>query len=251
MNLQTSTPQPAQPVFTPELKQGKKAMRILVIEDEKKVSSFIQKGLTEESYAVDVAQDGEEGLSYALNQNYDLIILDVMLPKVDGLKVLEQLRAKGSPTPVLLLTARDTLEDKVKGLDTGADDYLAKPFAFTELLARVRALLRRASNSRAAVLKVDSLSLDPVSREVRRNGKKIDLTAKEYALLEFFMRNCGKILTRTVISEHVWDMNFDSSTNIVDVYVNHLRNKVEAAAEKKLIHTVRGVGYVLKEADAA
>lgn len=235
--------------FRPQ--QGMRTMRILVVEDEKKVSSFIQKGLTEESYAVDVAHDGEEGLGFALQQEYDLIILDIMLPKMDGLKVLEQIRAKGRQVPVLLLTARDTLEDKVKGLDTGADDYLPKPFAFTELLARVRALLRRSSNSRAAVLKVDTLSLDPVSREVRRSGRKIDLTAKEYALLEFFMRNCGKILTRTVISEHVWDMNFDSSTNIVDVYVNHLRNKVEAPTEKKLIHTVRGVGYVLKEADAA
>ncbi len=226
-------------------------MRILVVEDEKKVSSFIKKGLEEESYAVDAAFDGEEGLNLATQGNYDLIILDVMLPKMDGLQLLEKLRAKRIPTPVMLLTARDTIEDRVKGLDTGADDYLPKPFAFTELLARVRALLRRASNSRAAVLKVDNLTLDPVSREVKRTGKKIDLTAKEYALLEFFMRNVGKILTRTVISEHVWDMNFDSSTNIVDVYVNHLRNKIELPGEKKLLHTVRGVGYVLKEVEPA
>lgn len=222
-------------------------MRILVVEDEKKVASFIKKGLTEESYAVDVANDGEAGLEMATTTTYDLIILDLMLPKVDGFQIVEGLRSKKIETPILILTARDQVDDRVRGLDLGADDYIAKPFAFTELLARVRALLRRAGGTRAATLKVDDLSLDPVTREVRRDDKKIDLTAKEYALLEFFMRNKDKILTRTIISEHVWDINFDSMTNIVDVYVNHLRNKLEFDSKRRLIHTVRGVGYVMRE----
>lgn len=223
-------------------------MRILVVEDEKKVASFIKKGLTEESYAVDAANDGAEGYELASTTTYDLLILDLMLPGMDGFQIIEKLRAQGNDTPILILTARDQVDDRVRGLDLGADDYLAKPFAFTELLARVRALLRRAGGQRAATLKVGDLSLDPVTREVRRGERKIELTAKEYALLEFFMRNKEKILTRTIISEHVWDINFDSMTNIVDVYVNHLRNKLENSSEEaRLIHTVRGVGYVMRE----
>lgn len=226
-------------------------MRILVVEDEKKVSSFIKKGLEEESYAVDVADDGAQGYEMASTTTYDLVILDLMLPKMDGFQVLAKIRNDGTETPVLILTARDQVDDRVKGLDLGADDYLPKPFAFTELLARVRALLRRAGGSRAATLRVGDLSLDPVTREVRRGERKLDLTAKEYALLEFFMRNREKILTRTIISEHVWDINFDSMTNIVDVYVNHLRNKLESEGEPRLIHTVRGVGYVIRPEESA
>ncbi len=222
-------------------------MRILVVEDEKKVGNFIRKGLEEESYAVDLALDGQSGFDLAGTTTYDLLILDLMLPKKDGFQVLKELRAKKIETPVLILTARDQIDDKVKGLDLGADDYLAKPFAFTELLARVRALLRRSNTSRAAMLRVGDLQLDPVTREVKRSERKIDLTAKEYALLEFFMRNKEKVLTRTIISEHVWDINFDSMTNIVDVYVNHLRNKIEEPEKKRLLHTVRGVGYVMRE----
>ncbi len=222
-------------------------MRILVVEDEKKVGNFIRKGLEEESYAVDLALDGQSGFDLAGTTTYDLLILDLMLPKKDGFQVLKELRAKKIETPVLILTARDQIDDKVKGLDLGADDYLAKPFAFTELLARVRALLRRSNTSRAAMLRVGDLQLDPVTREVKRSERKIDLTAKEYALLEFFMRNKEKVLTRTIISEHVWDINFDSMTNIVDVYVNHLRNKIEEPEKKRLLHTIRGVGYVMRE----
>lgn len=222
-------------------------MRILVVEDEKKVASFVKRGLEEENYAVDVAYDGEEGLYMAMNTPYDLLILDLMLPKKDGLAVIKDLRGKEVSTPILCLTAKDKVEDVVAGLDTGSDDYLTKPFAFAELLARVRALLRRPTQDRGAELTFADLRLDPVTHKVWRSGKEIPMTAKEYALLEYFMRNPNKILTRTMIAEHVWDYTFDSFTNIIDVYVNYLRKKIDRDFDKKLIHTVRGVGYVLKE----
>lgn len=222
-------------------------MKILVVEDEKKVSSFIKRGLEEESYEVDTAYDGEEGLKLALENSYDAIVLDWMLPKQDGLTVLKELRANKRPTPVLMLTAKDTVEDIVAGLDSGSDDYLTKPFAFAELLARVRALLRRSEMDRGAELRFADLRIDPVTHKVWRADKEIDLTAKEYALLEYFMRNPNQVLTRTMIADHVWDYTFDSFTNIIDVYVNYLRKKIDRDADKKLIHTVRGVGYILKE----
>lgn len=222
-------------------------MRILVVEDEEKVASFIRKGLQEEHYAVDLAPDGEEGLTMAQLNPYDLIVLDLMLPKLDGFRVLQRLRGDGVDAPVLVLTARDGVSDKVRGLDLGADDYLTKPFAFAELLARVRAILRRGKPQRAPILKVADLSLDPASRRVTRSGKAIELTAKEFALLEYLMRHPGQVLTRTMISEHVWDQSFDSYTNVIDVYVNYLRKKVDQGFEPKLIHTIRGVGYVLRE----
>ncbi len=221
-------------------------MRLLVVEDEKKVASFIRKGLTEEGYAVDVAADGEAGLKMALDQVHDLIVLDIHLPKMNGLQVLGALRQKRVATPVLLLTVRATIEDKVLGLDAGADDYLTKPFAFEELVARVRALLRRRSEGRQAVLQVADLALDPARRVVFRGGDQIDLTAREFALLDYFMRNDGRVLTRTMIAEHVWDYDFDSATNVIDVYVNYLRKKIDSGREPRLIHTVRGVGYMLK-----
>jgi heavy metal response regulator len=222
-------------------------MRLLVVEDEKKVSGFIRKGLEEEGYAVDVAFDGKTGLQMAMDRVHDLIVLDIHLPAMDGLSVLHELRARKVSTPVLLLTVRANIEDKVLGLDAGADDYLSKPFAFEELVARVRALLRRQTEAKLPVLRFADLTLDPARRTVLRGEKKIDLTAKEYALLDYFIRNPGRVLTRTMIADHVWDYNFDSMTNIIDVYVNYLRRKIDSDREHKLIHTVRGAGYVLKE----
>ncbi len=224
-------------------------MKILVVEDEKKVSSFIKRGLEEEKYEVDAAYDGEEGLRMAMEKPYEVIILDWMLPKMDGLSVLKELRNQKRAIPVLMLTAKDTVEDIVAGLDSGSDDYLTKPFAFAELLARVRALLRRSEMDRGAELRFADLRIDPVTHKVWRGIKEIDLTAKEYALLEYFMRNPNQVLTRTMIADHVWDYTFDSFTNIIDVYVNYLRKKIDRDADKKLIHTVRGVGYILKEED--
>jgi heavy metal response regulator len=222
-------------------------MRILVVEDEKKVASFIKRGLEEENFTVDMAYDGEEGLFMAESNPYDLILMDIMLPKMDGLAVIKALRGKGVTSPVLCLTAKDTVDDIVSGLNSGSDDYLTKPFAFAELVARVRALLRRGTQDRGAEIRFADLRLDPVAHKVWRGGKEIELTAKEYALLEYFMRNPNQILTRTMIAEHVWDYTFDSFTNIIDVYVNYLRKKVDRDFDKKLIHTVRGIGYVLKE----
>jgi len=222
-------------------------MRILIVEDEKKVAAFIKKGLEEETYAVDVAYDGEEGLVLALENQYDLVILDLMLPIIDGLEVLSRLRKNKVDTPILLLTAKDSVEDKVTGLNTGADDYLTKPFAFSELLARIRVLLRRGKAETKTVLKIDGLTLHLVSHKVSRNGEEIELTGKEYSLLEYFMRNQGKVLTRTMIAEHVWDYNFDTFTNVIDVYVNHLRKKIDKNYPDKLLHTLRGVGYIMKE----
>jgi len=221
--------------------------RVLVVEDEKKVASFIKRGLEEENYAVDVAHEGEEGLYMAETNPYDLILMDLMLPKMDGLEIINKLREKDIFVPVLCLTAKDKVEDIVKGLDSGSDDYLTKPFAFAELLARVRALLRRGIKDRGAEIHFADLRLDPVAHKVWRGDKEIDLTAKEYALLEYFIRNPNQVLTRTQIAEHVWDYTFDSFTNIIDVYVNYLRKKVDRDFDKKLIHTVRGVGYILQE----
>lgn len=222
-------------------------MKILVVEDEKKVSSFIKRGLEEERYEVESTFNGEDGLKMALEKSFDLIVLDVMLPKKDGLSVVRELREKKNATPVLMLTAKDSVEDIVAGLDSGSDDYLTKPFAFAELLARVRALVRRSEQDRGAEIRFVDLRLDPVTHKVWRKDKEIDLTAKEYSLLEYFMRNPNQVLTRTMIAEHVWDYTFDSFTNIIDVYVNYLRKKIDREADKKLIHTVRGVGYILKE----
>ena len=221
-------------------------MRILVVEDEAKVASFIKRGLEEEHYAVDVASDGEEGVDMVDVYEYDLAILDIMLPKRDGLSVLSHIRKKSNSMPVILLTAKDMLEDKVKGLDMGADDYLTKPFAFEELLARIRALLRRGKPEESLKLVLDDLVLDPVTHIVTRAGEDIPLTAKEYALLEYFMRNPERVLTRTMISEHVWNIKFDTYTNVIDVYISYLRNKIDKGHEKKLLHTVRGVGYMIK-----
>jgi heavy metal response regulator len=222
-------------------------MRILVVEDEQKVAGFIKKGLEEEGYAVDVAFDGSEGLLLALDGVHDLIILDINLPKMDGLRVLQEFRKNQGKTPVLLLTVRAAIEDKVLGLDAGADDYLTKPFSFQELLARIRALLRRRGEAESPLLQVADLTLDPAQRLVFRGTERIDLSTKEFALLDYFMRNPGRVLTRTMISEHVWDYDFDPLTNIIDVYVNYLRKKIDADREPKLIHTVRGVGYVMQE----
>ncbi len=222
-------------------------MRLLVIEDEKKVASFIKKGLEEETYVVDVAYDGEEGLLLAQQGEYDLIILDLMLPVIDGLEVLSRLRAEKNDVPIILLTAKDSVEEKVTGLNKGADDYLTKPFAFSELMARIRVLLRRGRAETKTELQIDNLTLDLVSHKVKRNGEEIELTGKEYSLLEYFLRNQGKVLTRTMIAEHVWDYNFDTFTNVIDVYVNHLRKKIDKNFPKKLLHTLRGVGYIMRE----
>ena len=221
-------------------------VRLLVVEDETKVANFIRRGLDEEGYTVDVAADGEEGLNLALSRGHDLVILDINLPKIEGLEVLRRLRESGFSAPVLLLTVRATIEDKVLGLDTGADDYLAKPFAFDELIARVRALLRRRKETKPSTLQVADLTLDPATRTVRRGDENIELTAKEFSLLNHLMQNEGRVLSRTGIAENVWGYYFDTSTNVIDVYINYLRNKIDAGREPKLIHTVRGVGYVLK-----
>jgi heavy metal response regulator len=222
-------------------------MRILVVEDEKKVASFIKKGLEEENYAVDIAYDGEEGLVLAKINEYDLVLLDIMLPKLDGMEVLRQIRGNGSGVPILMLTAKDAVEDIVSGLDSGSDDYLTKPFSFAELLARVRALLRRKTKEKTDLLTIGDLILSTSTHRVKRGGKEIELTAKEYALLEYLMRNPNRILTRTLITEHVWDYHFDPSTNVIDVYVNYLRKKIDQGFEKKLIHTIRGSGYMIKD----
>lgn len=221
-------------------------MRLLVVEDEQKVVRFVTRGLAEEGYAVDVASDGETGLAMALDRVHDLIVLDIQLPQLDGIRVLRELRHAGVSTPVLVLTVRANVEDKVLGLDAGADDYLTKPFAFQELVARVRALLRRRAEAAPPVLHIADLSLDPARRIVLRDDKKVDLTPREFALLDYFMRNPGRVLTRTMIAEHVWDYSFDPTTNVIDVYVNYLRKKIDADREPKLLQTVRGVGYVLQ-----
>ncbi|HNP61158.1 MAG TPA: response regulator transcription factor [Nitrospirales bacterium] len=225
-------------------------MRILLVEDDSSVSGFIVKGLREEQYAVDLATDGEMGLAMAMTSSYDLIILDIMLPKMNGIDLCRRLRAKRQTTPILLLTAREAVEDRVTGLDTGADDYLTKPFAFAELLARLRALLRRGSAQPTPRLTIADLELDPISHRISRAGQTIVLTNKEYSLLEYLMRNTGRVLTRTAITEHVWDIHYESVTNIVDVHIKTLRSKMDRDFSPQLIHTVRGIGYVLKIPDA-
>jgi len=223
-------------------------MRILFVEDDKGIVRFVKKGLIENSYAVDVAFDGEDGLSLALHRNYDLIILDILLPEMDGREALRRLRKMEIQTPVIFLTAKDSENDIVQGLNLGADDYITKPFSFNELLARIRALLRRGKMvSPPSVLQIANLTLDVEGHRVLRDKMKIELTPKEYALLEFLMRHPGQITTRTMIAEKVWDYHFDSGTNIIDVHVSHLRNKIDKDFEPKLLHTVKGVGYVLED----
>jgi heavy metal response regulator len=221
-------------------------MRILVIEDEKKVADFISNGLAEEGYAVDVAPDGDQGYFLATTNEYDAILLDIMLPKMDGFTLCTKLRSEDNHTPILMLTAKDAIKDKVRGLDTGADDYLTKPFAFEELLARIRSLLRKKSLQQKTRFQVDNLVLDTITHTATRGERDIPLSVKEYALLEYLMRNTGSVVTRTMIAEHVWDINFDTFTNVIDVYISYLRNKIDRGQETKLIHTVRGRGYVLK-----
>lgn len=222
-------------------------MRILLVEDELKIANFIERGLKEEHYAVDVVYNGEEALNMADMNPYDLIILDLMLPDRDGLSVCRTLRNNKIDTPILMLTAKSGIRDKVSGLDSGADDYLTKPFAFEELLARVRALLRRKTGEKVTLLKIADLELDQLTHKVKRAGKEIKMTSKEYALLEYLLLNANQIVTRTMISEHVWNEDFDSFTNITDVYINYLRNKIDKGSDKQLIHTIRGVGYIVKE----
>jgi DNA-binding response OmpR family regulator len=222
-------------------------MRILVVEDEEKVASFIRKGLEQMAYTVEVAGTGEEALGLALTSRFDAIVLDVMLPGRDGLSVVRELRARGSDIPVLALTARGTLEDRIAGLDSGCDDYLPKPFAFEELLARLRALLRRGSTARVPRLEYAGIVLDPATRSVTRDGKAVELTNKEFALLELLMRRPGQVLTRTTLLENVWGYDFDSTSNVLEVYMNFLRKKIDHGFPQKLLHTVRGVGYVLRE----
>lgn len=222
-------------------------MRILVVEDDRKVARFVRQGLCEEGHAVEIAKDGSEALDFALAEPaYDLIILDVMLPGQDGFGVLTTLRAHKVAVPVLMLTARDSVTDRVAGLDLGADDYLTKPFAFEEFLARVRALLRRRDADRAPVLRIDDLTVDPSTRRVTRGDRRIELTARQYALLEYFLRNVGRVLTRQMIAQHVWGLAFDAESNVIDVYVGYLRRKIERDRERRLLHTVRGAGYVLQ-----
>jgi heavy metal response regulator len=221
-------------------------MRILVVEDERKMAGFVKKGFEEEGYAVDVASDGEAATFMAETNDYDLIILDWMIPKKDGPAVVKHIREAGLATPVIMLTARDAVRDEIKGFDSGVDDYLTKPFEFAVLLRRARALFRRGRSDLPTLLEVSDLRMDLLGRKVTRAGKNIDLTAKEYSLLEYFMRNQGQVLTRTMLAEHVWDLHFDSDSNVIDVYINYLRNKIDRPFDHKLLETVRGVGYVLK-----
>lgn len=220
-------------------------MRILIIEDDKRLAAAINRGLRKYAFAVDSAVDGETGLFLAETNTYDLIILDVMMPKKNGFEVCQTLRKNGSQLPVLMLTARDSVSDRVMGLDSGADDYLIKPFDFNELLARVRALLRRRPMLLEEKIEIDNLILDKSTRLITRGNREIDLTAKEYSLLEFLMENAGRVLTREQIAEHVWDINFDAFSNVIDVYIKRLRQKIDGKNEKQLIYTKRGTGYVL------
>ncbi|HCY75298.1 MAG: response regulator transcription factor [Ignavibacterium sp.] len=222
-------------------------MRILVVEDEKKVASFVKKGLEEDYYSVDVALDGKEGSRLAFSDEYDLIIMDIMLPYKDGISILKDLRKEKITTPVLMLTAKDDISDKVLGLDSGADDYLPKPFAFDELLARVRALLRRNNSEKNVILKVDDLQIDTQLHKAFRKETEIFLTPKEYSILEYLMRNKNHVISRVKLSEHVYDYHFDSDTNVIDVYINKLRNKIDKGFDKPMLQTVRGIGYMLKE----
>jgi len=223
-------------------------MRVLVVEDEPGIAQFIRQGLREAGYAVDVAYDGEEGLDYVYVAEYDVLVLDILLPKLDGLDVLHALRARGVKTPVLLLTAKDTVEDRVRGLDSGADDYLVKPFAFPELVARLRALLRRPPLQIDPVLHLGDLAMDTARREVRRGGRLIELSPREFTLLEYLMRHPRHVLTRTQLAEHVWNFDFFNDSNVVDVYIGYLRRKIDRGSDRPLLQTVRGVGYRLSDA---
>jgi DNA-binding response OmpR family regulator len=222
-------------------------MKILVVEDDKKVGGFLERGLREEQYAVDLCRDGDEAVHLAAINEYDVIILDIMLPKKDGFAVCRELRRQSVLTPILMLTAKDTLEDKISGLSEGADDYLTKPFSFEELLARIRALMRRDKDYKTGILSAGDLRLDPTRRAVKRGDATIELTGKEYALLEYMLRNKGRILTQTQILEHVWDRNYAGTSNIVNVYLNRLREKIDKDYEHKLIKTVRGIGFTIEE----
>ena len=221
-------------------------MRVLVVEDETRLAAFIRKGLSDLSFTVDVAGDGGTAIQQARSTPYDLVILDIMLPDIDGFSVCRELRRMHMDVPILMLSARGVVDDRVQGLDSGADDYLTKPFAFSELSARIRALLRRQKPSEFLTLLVGDVTLDPVKRTVLRGKRRIDLSQKEFALLEYLMRNADQVLTRTMIAEHVWDFTWDRLTNVIDVYVNHLRRKLEDDGESRLIHAVRGVGYVMR-----
>jgi heavy metal response regulator len=225
-------------------------MRILIVEDERRIADFICRGLSEQGYAVDVASDGEEALDWARVAPFDAIVLDVMLPVRNGIEVCRLLRQRGVHTPVLMLTARDAVEDRVLGLDSGADDYLIKPFAFAELLARLRALTRREPALLSAILRIGDLALDTRTREASRDGTQIPLTSREYALLEYLMRHPNQVLTRTMIAEHVWNYDFDNATNVIDVHIRNLRRKIDAPYPAKLIQTVRGAGYRIAGQDA-
>jgi two-component system, OmpR family, response regulator len=226
------------------------AMRLLLVEDDAKIATFIAKGLKAAGYAVDHAIDGEKGLQLAMSEPYDIAIIDIMLPKLDGLSLIERIREAKIRTPVLTLSAKGAVEDRVKGLQAGSDDYLTKPFAFSELLARAQALIRRASGlTEPTRLHVSDLSLNLLTREVTRGGKKIELQPLEFSLLEYLMRNAGRVVSKTMIMEHVWDYNFDPQTNVVEARICRLRDKIDRDYDKSLIHTVRGVGYVLKETD--
>jgi DNA-binding response OmpR family regulator len=223
-------------------------MRILVVEDERRLCSIIKRGLLEEGYAVDTAYDGEEGQYFAESTPYDLIVLDIMLPKKNGVEICRDLRLKEVNTAILMLTAKDTVEDRVKGLDAGADDYLVKPFAFNELLARIRALLRRTGSSKSPKLQVGDLVMDTLTREVWRGQRIVELTSKEYTVLEYFMRHPNVVITRTMLEEHAWDYEFDSMSNIIDVYIRRIRSKIDEGGRDSLIQTVRGAGYRMKAA---
>lgn len=225
-------------------------MRVLIVEDERRIAAYVKRGLEEQGYAVDAAYTGTEALDWAAAVNFDLMVLDILLPELDGVAVCRELRARGVRTPILMLTARDAVDDRVAGLDAGADDYLVKPFALKELLARLRALARRGADApRSPVLQVADLTLDTLARHVRRGGRAIELTAKEYAVLECLMREPGRVLTRTVIADHVWNYDVYHQSNVVDVYIRNLRRKIDDGCDVKLIHTVRGAGYRLSAED--
>ena len=222
-------------------------MKILVIEDEKKVASFLKKGLEQEYYTVDVANDGRAGLNLALSEEYDLIILDIMLPVIDGITLLKEVRKEKNETPILMLTAKGNVEDKVDGLNSGADDYLPKPFAFEELLARARALVRRKDKIKNIVLTIDDLTLDTQTHKVKRGESEISLTPKEYSILEYLLRNKNHVVSRMKLTEHVYEYQFDPDTNVIDVYINKLRNKIDRDSDQQLLHTIRGIGYMIKD----